>query len=112
MRKTKRSAFTIVELVIVIAVIAILSAVLIPTFGAIIKNANVAADQSAAATLTTELHIYLKGETIDSEAELMAALNDEKLGFTEQKLTPKAAAYGMHFWFDMDNQMILAKTAK
>ena len=112
MKNTKRSAFTIVELVIVIAVIAILSAVLIPTFGAIIKDANIAADQTAAATLTTELHVYLKGDTIDSETELMAALNDEKLGFTEQKLTPKAAAYGVHFWFDMDNQMILAKTAK
>ena len=111
MKNTKRSAFTIVELVIVIAVIAILSAVLIPTFGAIIKDANIAADQTAAATLTTELHVYLKGDTIDNEAELMAALNDEKLGFTEQKLTPKAAAYGVHFWFDMDNQMIVAKTA-
>ena len=111
MKNTKRSAFTIVELVIVIAVIAILSAVLIPTFGAIIKDANIAADQTAAATLTTELHVHLKGDTIDNEAELMAALNDEKLGFTEQKLTPKAAAYGVHFWFDMANQMIVAKTA-
>ena len=109
MRKTKRSAFTIVELVIVIAVIAILSAVLIPTFGAIIKNANVAADQSAAATLTTELHIYLKGETIDSEAELMDALDKSGIG---EKLVPKAAQYGNHFWFDMDNQMIIAKTAE
>ena len=112
MKNTKRSAFTIVELVIVIAVIAILSAVLIPTFGAIIKDANIAADQTAASTLTTELHVYLKGNTIDSETDLMAALNDEKLGFTEKKLTPKAAAYGMHFWFDMDNQMIVAKTAE
>jgi len=108
MRKTKRSAFTIVELVIVIAVIAILSAVLIPTFGAIIKNANVAADQSAAASLTTELHIYLKGETIDSEAELMDALDKSGIG---EKLVPKAAQYGYHFWFDMENQMIVAESS-
>ena len=108
MKNTKRSAFTIVELVIVIAVIAILSAVLIPTFGAIIKDANVAADQTAAATLTTELHVDLMGETIDSEAELMERIAK----IDEKKLTPKAAAYGVHFWFDMDNQMILAKTAK
>ena len=106
MRKTKRSAFTIVELVIVIAVIAILSAVLIPTFGAIIKNANVAADQSAAATLTTELHIYLKGETIDSEAELMAAIN--AIDPDGKKLVPKALSHDHHFWFDMENQMIVA----
>ena len=111
MRKTKRSAFTIVELVIVIAVIAVLSAVLIPTFGAIIKNANVASDQATAATLTSELHVYLKGETIDSEEELMDVLSDAKSGIGK-KLVPKAAAYGNHFWFDMDNQMIIAKTAK
>ena len=37
--RTKK-AFTIVELVIVIAVIAILAAVLIPTFAAVIKNAE------------------------------------------------------------------------
>ena len=36
----KRKAFTVVELVIVIAIIAIIAAVLIPTFAAIIKKAN------------------------------------------------------------------------
>ena len=105
MKNTKRSAFTIVELVIVIAVIAILSAVLIPTFGAIIKDANEAADQATAATLTSELHVYLKGETIDSEEELMAKLQDSGIG---EKLVPKALGFGHHFWFDMENQMIVA----
>ena len=38
--KLKRKAFTIVELVIVIAVIAILAAVLIPTFSSIVKKAE------------------------------------------------------------------------
>ena len=41
MRKlTNKKGFTIVELVIVIAVIAILAAVLIPTFNSVIKKAN------------------------------------------------------------------------
>lgn len=40
MKKTNRKGFTIVELVIVIAVIAILAAVLIPTFSGITKKAN------------------------------------------------------------------------
>ena len=39
-KKNNRKGFTIVELVIVIAVIAILAAVLIPTFGNMIKKAN------------------------------------------------------------------------
>ena len=40
----KRKAFTIVELVIVIAVIGILSAVLIPTFGGMIEKSKTASD--------------------------------------------------------------------
>jgi len=38
--KNKRKGFTIVELVIVIAVIGILSAILIPTFAGVTKNAR------------------------------------------------------------------------
>lgn len=40
MKKSNKKGFTIVELVIVIAVIAILAAVMIPTFGGVIKKAN------------------------------------------------------------------------
>ena len=40
MKKTNKKGFTIVELVIVIAVIAILAAVLIPTFTNVVKKAN------------------------------------------------------------------------
>ena len=40
MRKNNKKGFTIVELVIVIAVIAILAGVLIPTFASIISKAN------------------------------------------------------------------------
>lgn len=43
MKKKLKKGFTLVELVIVIAVIAILSAVLIPTFGNVISNAKEAA---------------------------------------------------------------------
>lgn len=46
MKKSTRRAFTIVELVIVIAVIAILAAVLIPTFATIIGQANDARAES------------------------------------------------------------------
>jgi len=44
MKKTKKRGFTIIELVIVIAVIAILAAVMIPTFSNVVEKAN----QSAA----------------------------------------------------------------
>jgi prepilin-type N-terminal cleavage/methylation domain-containing protein len=56
MKKLNKKGFTIVELVIVIAVIAILAAVLIPTFSAVIQKANQnAAMQAARNAFTTWL---------------------------------------------------------
>ena len=45
MKKMNRKGFTIVELVIVIAVIAILAGVLIPTFSGIVEKAKISAEQ-------------------------------------------------------------------
>lgn len=54
MKRAKRRGFTIVELVIVIAVVAVLVAVLIPTFGNVINNAkDSAAMQEAKNAYTT-----------------------------------------------------------
>ena len=50
-----KKAFTVVELVIVIAIIAILAAVLIPTFASIIKKANISKDQQLIRNLNTAL---------------------------------------------------------
>ena len=56
MKKNNRKGFTIVELVIVIAVIAILAGVLIPTFAGIVEKANQSARaQEAAAALKAVL---------------------------------------------------------
>jgi len=67
MKRNNKKGFTIVELVIVIAVIAILSAVLIPTFGSIIDQANNSSrDQEARNLYTTYLAEvnFAAGETI------------------------------------------------
>ena len=48
--QNKKRGFTIVELVIVIAVIAILAGVLVPTFTGIVKKAKVSARQQQATT--------------------------------------------------------------
>ena len=51
MKKMNKKGFTIVELVIVIAVIAILAAVMIPTFGGIIGKANKSSVEQTAQSL-------------------------------------------------------------
>ena len=50
----KKKGFTIVELVIVIAVIAILAAVLIPTFATVIGNANKSTAMQAVKSATSD----------------------------------------------------------
>ena len=53
--KNNKRAFTIVELVIVIAVIGILAAVLIPTFSSLIEKANMNSDEAAVKSMNTYL---------------------------------------------------------
>ena len=56
-KKLNKKGFTIVELVIVIAVIAILAAVLIPTFSSLIKKANESKDIQLVRNLNTALAV-------------------------------------------------------
>ena len=55
MKRSTKKGFTIVELVIVIAIIAILAAVLIPTFASLIQKANVSKDTQLVRNLNTAL---------------------------------------------------------
>ncbi|MBQ4273598.1 MAG: type II secretion system protein [Clostridia bacterium] len=104
-RNNRRKAFTIVELVIVIAVIAILAAVMIPTFGGIIKRANISADTQLAASINTQLSIYkAEGNKIETEADLINALRSDT-DFTSH-LNPKSAKHGYHFWYNAEKQTV------
>lgn len=86
MRKSKKG-FTIVELVIVIAVIAILAAVLIPTFANLIRQANKSSDTQLVKNMNT---ILSAAEALNGKNETMAdALQDIlDAGYSVEKLTP------------------------
>ena len=79
MKKTnKKRGFTIIELTIVVAVIAILSAVLIPTFAGIIRKSRESADQQAVRNMNTVLSAAVLDE--DSNIyDVYEALNESNI---------------------------------
>lgn len=108
--KTNRKGFTITELVIVIVVIAILAAVLIPTFASLIKKANVSADTQLAKNLNTALTMYeAEGHKVDDFGDALIALTEG--GYTLAKLNPTAE--GHYFaWESESNQILLVDGEK
>ena len=61
MKKETTQAFTLIELLMVIAIIGILAGILIPTVGAVRKQANVAASKSQLSNYVTAIQMF-KGE--------------------------------------------------
>lgn len=72
MKKQTKKGFTLVELVIVIAVIAILSAILIPTFGNVISEAKENAAQEDARTAYQQFLMDHKDEDVVTSKDYTA----------------------------------------
>lgn len=102
----KRKGFTLVELVIVIAVIAVLSAVLIPTFGSVITNANIAKLQANVNTFNQNL--LLRSLTVDGRESYTA---DEVKNLAEEFGFDRAnTPDGYSLWYDRSvNNVVLLK---
>ena len=102
MKKSNRKGFTIVELVIVIAVIAILAAVLIPTFSNLIKKANESADQQVIRNMNTILATYIESDKEISD--VMAYLRSN--GYSYEKMVANTKGYN-YCYAKSTNQMYL-----
>ena len=76
MKRSNKKGFTIVELVIVIAVIAILTAVLIPTFSNLVKKANLSADQQAVRQMNAALMVENNPDNIDDAINALISLKE------------------------------------
>ena len=85
MKHTNKKGFTIVELVIVIAVIAILAAVLIPTFSNLIKKANQSSDIQLIRNLNNAVAAAAKENITIAEAIAAAATFDIAVDDIEAK---------------------------
>ena len=99
MKRSTKKGFTIVELVIVIAIIAILAAVLIPTFASLIQKANVSKDTQLVRNLNTALVAdNAEHKTMQSALDAAAAF-----GYDVGKIN--ASAMGNEILWDSRNDV-------
>lgn len=103
-KKLKR-AFTITELVIVIAVIAILAAVLIPTFTSLIQKANQSNDTSNVKNMNT---LLAAAEATDGKPDTMFEAIEviKEGGYDLEKLTPTGEGYDI-VWDQDANRLFM-----
>ena len=108
MRKTNKKGFTIVELVIVIAVVAILAAVLIPTFVSVTKKANESNDVQAARNMNTFLAAAKVTDGVDSILDVYDIFEDS--GYSVENYKPLYS--GRHYYYDKQyNQIVYVNEA-
>ena len=88
MKRTNKKGFTIVELVIVIAIIAVLAAVLIPTFANVVKKAKESADNQTAKNLNTILAAEYPTSKPANFSEVIDVLGEN--GYNITSLIPKS----------------------
>ena len=112
MLKAIKKGFTIVELVIVIAVIAILAGVLIPSFSSIMKKANLSADKQAVREMNMALAAdeAINGRPANIETVMQVLAN---AGYNSDNWSCLTADYEV-YWYAKDNRLILynARTAE
>ncbi len=103
MKTQNKKGFTIVELVIVIAVIAILAAVLIPTFINLTKKANESADIQACRNMNTFLTTAKVTGDIKSPMDIYGVF--ESSGYAVESYTPLSADH--HYYYDDQYNQVL-----
>ncbi len=103
MKTQNKKGFTIVELVIVIAVIAILAAVLIPTFINLTKKANESADIQACRNMNTFLTTAKVTGDIKSPMDIYDVFKNS--GYAVESYTPLSADH--HYYYDDQYNQVL-----
>ncbi len=102
MKLNKKKGFTIVELVIVIAIIAILAAVLIPTFASLIRKANESADIQAVRQMNT----YLAVNEVTADKSILEVYRSLKDGGMSAKDYRPLVSDRYFFWDSTLNRIV------
>lgn len=104
-----KKGFTLVELVIVIAVIAILAAVLIPTFTSLIKKANMSSDEVAVRNMNEILSLEEIDREFSSIADVCTVLSSS--GIDAKNYKPLSEGYAF-YWVKEINRIVLVDENK
>ena len=100
-----RHGFTIMELVIVIAVIAVLAAVLIPTFANVIRRANQSADEQAVYQMNLALAVVEIDDRPENVADVIAVLNTEGMDLEDYSPLLSDTKF---YWVKSINRIVIA----
>lgn len=103
MKQSKKRGFTIVELVIVIAVVAILAAVLIPTFAGLIEKANTSVDMQIVNQMNTALQA---DEIVSGKPATVVEAKEILVENGCDDFTP-ADTKNVFYWVGSENRVII-----
>ncbi|HZK61760.1 MAG TPA: type II secretion system protein [Anaerovoracaceae bacterium] len=77
MKKRTKKGFTLIELIVVIAILAILSAIAIPVVSGVVDNAHTSANKANQRTIELAAKVYItEGNSISNDATLGSALSE------------------------------------
>lgn len=100
----KKNGFTLVELIVVIAVLGVLSAVAVPRLGGYMEGASKAADEVTAANIAKAVEMYnaMNNEDSDNVPTPYELIDAELLG--ENDFTPQYNnSTNLGYYVDVDN---------